>query len=118
MSDTAAECLFCRIVSGDVPAEIVHTGERTVAFADIAPQAPLHVLVVTKRHYRDAAELAGDDPELAGVLLAEAAAVAAGHPLAEGGYRIVLNTGPQAGQTVFHVHAHVLGGREFSWPPG
>lgn len=115
---SAADCLFCRIVSGQIPAEVVREGARTLAFRDIKPQAPTHVLVVTREHYRDMAELAGADPELAGALLAEATEVADGQGLAGVGYRIVLNTGAEAGQTVFHVHAHVLGGRRFGWPPG
>lgn len=119
MVDSAsADCLFCRVVAGQVPADIVRSGPRTLAFRDIAPQAPVHVLVVTRQHYRDAADLAAADPALAGELLAEAAAVAVDEGLAGTGYRIVLNTGSQAGQTVFHVHAHLLGGRPFGWPPG
>jgi histidine triad (HIT) family protein len=119
MVDSApADCLFCRIVAGEVPADVVRAGERTLAFRDIAPQAPVHVLVVTRQHYRDAAELAAADPALAGALVADATAVALALGLAGAGYRIVLNTGAEAGQTVFHVHAHVLGGRGFSWPPG
>lgn len=111
-------CLFCRIVAGEIPADVVREGERTLAFRDIAPQAPVHVLVITKEHYADAAELADADATLAGALLADAAAVADEEGLSEDGYRIVLNTGAEAGQTVFHVHAHVLGGRPMGWPPG
>jgi histidine triad (HIT) family protein len=118
MPEPQADCLFCRIVAGQVPADVVRSGERTLAFRDIAPQAPTHVLVITREHYRDAAELSAADAELAAALLADAAAVAAQEGLAEAGYRIVLNTGAEAGQTVFHVHAHVLGGRRLSWPPG
>ena len=119
MVDSAeADCLFCRIVAGQVPADVVRAGARTLAFRDIAPQAPTHVLVVTREHYRDAADLAAADPALAGELLADAAAVAQAEHLAEAGYRIVLNTGAEAGQTVFHVHAHLLGGRPLGWPPG
>jgi histidine triad (HIT) family protein len=111
-------CLFCRIVAGEIPADVVHRGERTLAFRDISPQAPTHVLVVPTTHYANAAELAGADPGLAGELLAAATRVAEQEGAADGGYRIVLNTGAEAGQTVFHVHAHVLGGRAFGWPPG
>jgi histidine triad (HIT) family protein len=119
MVDSApADCLFCRIVAGEVPADVVREGERTLAFRDIAPQAPVHVLVVTREHYRDGAELAAADAALAGALLADATAVAVAQGLGDAGYRIVLNTGAKAGQTVFHVHAHVLGGRGFGWPPG
>lgn len=111
-SDQVENCLFCRIVSKDIPADVVRETDRTVAFRDIAPQAPTHVLVVPKRHYRDAADLAAADPELAGTLVADAAAVAEAEGLAEsGGYRLIFNTGRDAGQTVFHAHVHILGGR-------
>lgn len=113
-----AECLFCRVVAGTLPATVVHQTARVVAFRDIAPQAPTHVLVVPRDHHPDAAAMVAADPELAGVLLAEAARVAEQEGIDRTGYRIVLNTGPGAGQTVFHVHAHVLGGRPLGWPPG
>ena len=115
---TEPDCLFCRIVAGQVPADVVRASERTVAFRDVAPQAPTHVLVVTREHYQDAAALTAADRELAGILLGEAAAVATMDGLATTGYRIVLNTGIEGGQTVGHVHAHVLGGRPMAWPPG
>ncbi len=117
-SSDATDCLFCRIVAGQIPAQVVRETDRTFAFRDVAPQAPTHVLVVPREHYRDAAALAAADPGLAGLLLEEATAVAVGEGLADVGYRIVLNTGAEAGQTVFHVHAHVLGGRPLGWPPG
>jgi histidine triad (HIT) family protein len=112
------ECLFCKIVSGDVPAKIVRETERTVAFRDINPQAPTHVLVVTKDHYPDVAALAAADAATLAQVLNEAHQVAVGEGVADDGYRVVFNTGSQAGQTVFHVHAHVLGGRGLNWPPG
>jgi histidine triad (HIT) family protein len=118
MPQPQADCLFCRIVAGQVPADVVRSGERTLAFRDIAPQAPTHVLVITRDHYPNAAAVAAADPELAGLLLGDATKVAEQEGLTEAGYRIVLNTGAEAGQTVFHVHAHVLGGRPLSWPPG
>jgi histidine triad (HIT) family protein len=110
------DCLFCKIVAGDIPGEVVHTTERTVAFRDVNPQAPLHVLVVPRDHYDDAAALATGDPESSAELLRTAAAVAT----AEGydDYRMVFNTGAEAGQSVFHTHLHVLAGRSFTWPPG
>lgn len=111
-------CLFCHIVAGDVPADVVRDSGRTLAFRDISPQAPSHVLVVTKDHHRDAAALTAADPELAAVLLAESVAVAVMEGVAQTGYRMVLNTGEQGGQTVGHVHVHVLGGRPMTWPPG
>ena len=107
-----ADCLFCKIVSGDIPATIVRESERTVAFRDINPQAPVHVLVIPRVHYPNAGELAAAEPELCGALLAEAAAVAAQERVDATGYRIVFNTGSGAGQTVFHAHAHLLGGRD------
>ncbi|MFC1409884.1 histidine triad nucleotide-binding protein [Streptacidiphilus sp. N1-12] len=109
-----ADCLFCRIVAGEIPATVVRETAATLAFRDIAPQAPTHVLVVPKAHYPDAASLAEADPALAGALLAEAGRVAADEKVAESaggtGYRLVFNTGAGAGQTVFHAHVHVLGG--------
>ncbi len=111
-------CLFCHIVAGDVPADVVRDSGRTLAFRDISPQAPTHVLVVPKDHHQDAAALTAADPELATVLLAEAVAVAVTEGVAQTGYRMVLNTGEQGGQTVSHVHVHVLGGRPMTWPPG
>jgi histidine triad (HIT) family protein len=112
------DCLFCRIVAGEIPGDIVRQNDRAVAFRDISPAAPSHVLVVPRAHYPDLAALVSADPELAGQLASEAVAVAHEEGLDDGGYRIVVNTGAGAGQTVFHVHAHVLGGRAFAWPPG
>jgi histidine triad (HIT) family protein len=110
------DCLFCKIVAGDVPGDVVHTTERTVAFRDVNPQAPLHVLVVPRDHYPNAAALATGDPETATELVRTADAIAT----AEGydDYRMVFNTGADAGQSVFHTHLHLLAGRSFTWPPG
>lgn len=113
-----ANCLFCKIAAGDVPATIVRETDTTVAFRDINPQAPTHVLVIPRAHYRDAATLAAAEPALVADLLREAGEVAAGDTVDETGYRVVFNTGTGAGQTVFHAHAHVLGGRGLEWPPG
>jgi histidine triad (HIT) family protein len=110
------DCLFCKIVAGDVPAEIVHSTQRTVAFRDINAQAPLHALVVPKDHYETAAALASGDPEATAELLTTAAAVATSEGYDD--YRLLFNTGAGAGQVVFHVHLHVLAGRPFGWPPG
>lgn len=111
MADGApvADCLFCKIVAGEIPATVVRETPDTVAFKDLFPQAPTHDLVVPRAHYADAAELAARAPELAATLLAEAAEVAKAEGLDQG-YRLVFNTGSHAGQTVFHVHLHVLGG--------
>ena len=111
-----ADCLFCRIVAGEIPADIVLSTDRFVAFRDISPQAPTHVLVVPRDHYADLPALAAADPQAAGELLAAAAEVARGDGLGDA-FRLVMNTGRAAGQTVFHVHAHVLGGRPMGWPP-
>ena len=115
---TEQDCLFCKIVSGDVPATVVRESARTLAFRDINPQAPTHVLVIPKEHHANAAALAEADGELLAEVISEAHQVAAGDGVADSGYRVVFNTGPGAGQTVFHVHAHVLGGRGLNWPPG
>lgn len=112
------DCLFCKIVTGDVPATIVGESEHTLAFRDINPQAPTHVLVVPRDHHVDVAALATADPELLAELLRQAHEVAVAEGVAGTGYRVVFNTGTGAGQTVFHVHAHLLGGRGLNWPPG
>jgi len=109
-------CLFCRIVAGEIPADVVRRTEHTIAFRDISPQAPTHLLVIPTAHYPNAGALAAGDHELAATLLAECVAVAAQEGRSD--YRIVFNTGPQAGQSVFHAHAHVLAGRDLRWPPG
>lgn len=103
-------CLFCRIVAGEVPAEVVAETDRTLAFRDIGPQAPTHVLVVPRDHHADAGACAEVDPALLGEVVAAAAAVARQEGLT-GGYRLVTNTGDDGGQTVHHLHVHVLGGR-------
>ena len=113
-----AECLFCAIVAGEIPATKVLETDRILAFRDINPQAPTHVLVIPKTHYRDVAALAAEDAALLAELVNAAQQVAAAEGVAETGYRVVFNTGVQAGQTVPHVHGHVLGGRLFTWPPG
>ena len=117
MSDPA-DCLFCRIVAGEIPAEIVHRSELAVAFRDLNPQAPVHVLVVPRRHIDDAGTLeAGDAEALAGVFAA-AREVAEAEGIAERGYRLVFNVGEDALNSVPHLHLHVLGGRQLAWPPG
>jgi histidine triad (HIT) family protein len=113
-----AECLFCKIVTGDVPAERVAESGRTVAFRDVNPQAPTHVLVIPKGHYPDLAALARAEDGLLAEVAAQAHRVAEAEGIDGSGYRVVFNTGAASGQTVFHVHAHVLGGRRMAWPPG
>lgn len=114
----SSECLFCRIVAGEIPSKTVHETETVLAFQDINPQAPVHALVIPREHYPDAATMAASDPALAGDLLATAGEVAKLQGVDASGYRLVFNTGPDANQTVFHVHCHVLGGRTMTWPPG
>jgi histidine triad (HIT) family protein len=111
MRVTAADCLFCRIVAGDIPAKIVKDAGRTLAFRDIDPKAPTHVLVIPKDHYADVATLAFDDAALAGEVLSLAAEVADAEGLLGDGFRVIFNVGSYGGQEVFHAHAHVLGGR-------
>jgi histidine triad (HIT) family protein len=110
------DCLFCKIVAGEIPGDLVLTTDHVVAFRDVAPQAPTHVLVVPRDHRPDAAATTEADPEAVGRLVAAAAEVAGREGLAD--YRLVLNTGAGAGQSVFHTHLHLLGGRELGWPPG
>jgi histidine triad (HIT) family protein len=110
-------CIFCRIVAGGIPADIVHESETTIAFRDLTPQAPTHVLVIPRSHYPNAAALAQEEPATAADLFDAARAIADTEGL-EGGYRLVFNTGADAHQTVFHVHMHLLGGRSMGWPPG
>ncbi|WP_150250123.1 histidine triad nucleotide-binding protein [Nocardiopsis deserti] len=112
------DCLFCKIVKGEVPAEIVRESERAVAFRDINPQAPTHVLIIPREHYPTAAEAAAADAGLLDEIVRVAHEVAAAEDVADQGYRLVFNTGSGAGQTVFHLHGHLLGGRGLNWPPG
>jgi histidine triad (HIT) family protein len=105
------DCLFCRIVAGEIPATVVHQTENTLAFRDINPKAPVHVLVIPKPHLENVAALAEADPALTQEVLRTAAEVAKAEGLADNGWRLLFNTGPHSGQEVFHVHCHVLGGR-------
>lgn len=110
-----SECLFCGIVAGDIPADVVLESETVLAFNDINPAAPTHVLVIPKRHLESVAHLEAGDAELLADLMAAAGRVGEG---IEGGWRLISNVGSEAGQSVFHLHFHVLGGRTMSWPPG
>ena len=117
------DCLFCRMVAGELPADVVHQTDRVLAFRDINPQAPTHVLIIPQQHYATAAALAAADPQLLAEVVDAAQAVAVQEGLVtrdgdEPGYRLVTNTGPGAGQSVHHVHVHLLGGRGLGWPPG
>jgi histidine triad (HIT) family protein len=112
------DCLFCKIIAGEIPGNFVHKDETMVAFKDVNPQAPLHVLIVPRRHIATLNDLSVDDDALVGSLFRRAAAIAREHGYDEQGYRAVFNTNPGAGQSVFHIHLHLLAGRGFSWPPG
>ncbi|MEI9906983.1 MAG: histidine triad nucleotide-binding protein [Actinomycetota bacterium] len=109
-------CLFCKIIAGEIPAEIIFRNEDVVAFRDITPQAPTHVLIVPTTHVENAAELALASPDATASLFTAAAHIAESEKL--DGYRAVFNTGASVGQSVFHAHLHLLGGRNFTWPPG
>jgi histidine triad (HIT) family protein len=111
---TVADCLFCKIVTGDIPATVVRETPSTLAFRDISPQAAVHVLVVPKAHHEDAYALAVADPQLLADVLTTGAEVAKAEGIADSGYRFVFNTGPDAGRSVFHAHLHVLGGEQLS----
>jgi histidine triad (HIT) family protein len=112
------DCLFCRIVAGEVPATVVYDDESVLAFRDIDPKAPTHVLVIPKAHHTDVGALVEADADLLAGLHRAAAKVAAQEGLDATGWRLVFNTGAGAGQSVFHAHGHVLGGRPMRWPPG
>ena len=114
----SAGCLFCGIVAGEVPAELVAEGEEWVAFRDIDPRAPTHVLVVPRRHVETLDDLSEVEGPLVGTLILAAAGIAREEGIVEGGYRLVFNCGAGAGQSVYHIHLHLLGGRKLSWPPG
>jgi histidine triad (HIT) family protein len=111
-------CLFCRIIGREIPASIVYEDDRLIAFNDINPQASTHVLVVPKRHVGTLNDLQPEDDGLVGEMVRRAAAIAGERGIANGGYRTVFNTNRDAGQTVFHIHLHLIGGRILGWPPG
>lgn len=112
------DCIFCKIAAGEIDSDIVHETDHIVAFRDLNPQAPTHVLIIPRRHIATINDLAENDAELVGWLYLAAKKIAAEEGLAEPGYRVVMNCNAGAGQSVFHVHLHLLGGRAFSWPPG
>jgi histidine triad (HIT) family protein len=113
-----SECLFCGIATGEIDASVVADDDRWLAFRDVNPQAPTHILVIPKKHVATVNDLTGDDETLVGELVRAAAQIATDEGIAEDGYRLVFNTNAGAGQTVFHLHLHLLGGRPLSWPPG
>jgi histidine triad (HIT) family protein len=112
------ECLFCRIVAGEIPSNRVHEDDLVIAIRDIAPRAPTHILVLPREHVASAADLTEAHASLVGRIFAVAAELARSERIAEGGYRVVTNVGTWGGQSVDHLHFHLMGGRPFSWPPG
>ena len=114
----ATDCLFCRIVRGEIPSTKVHEDDLTLAFRDINPQAPTHILVIPKEHIADATALSEASGPLLGRMFAVIADLARSEGIEAGGYRVVTNVGDDAGQSVYHLHYHLLGGRRMSWPPG
>lgn len=111
------DCLFCRIIEGEIPSKKVYEDEHTFAFEDIRPQGPTHVLVIPKKHIRGLKEAGEEDADIVGRCQLVAAKIARERSI-EDGYRTVLNVGPRAGQSVFHLHVHLIGGRNLGWPPG
>jgi histidine triad (HIT) family protein len=120
VSDTVApaDCIFCRIVAGDLPADIVDRSDHSVAFRDLNPQAPVHVLVIPRRHIDNAATVAAADAEVMADMVVTARSVAEAEGVADSGYRLVFNVGEDATNSVAHLHLHLLGGRPMTWPPG
>lgn len=116
--DVDPTCVFCRLAAGEIPSTQLHADDEVVAFRDIAPRAPVHAVVIPRRHIGSAADLRAADGDLLGRIFEVAAQVARSEGVAESGYRIVTNIGPAAGQSVPHLHFHVLGGRRLTWPPG
>ena len=112
------DCLFCKIISREIPGSIVYEDDRVLAFNDINPQAPTHVLVVPKRHIASLNDLGPEDDQIVGEIVRRAAAIARDRGISTGGFRAVFNTNRDAGQTVFHIHLHLVGGRGLGWPPG
>ncbi len=113
-----SDCLFCKIIAGQIPATLIHSDDELVAFNDINPQAPMHVLVVPRKHIATVNDIASGDEALIGAMTRRGAAIAKERGYAESGYRTVFNCNADAGQAVFHIHLHVLGGRKLAWPPG
>ena len=111
-------CLFCKIINRDIPGSIVYEDDRVLAFSDINPQAPTHILIVPKRHIATLNDLSVEDDQIVGELVRRAAIIAKEQDISAGGFRTVFNTNRDAGQTVFHIHLHLLGGRSLQWPPG
>jgi histidine triad (HIT) family protein len=114
----SSDCLFCKIVAGEIPADIIFESDDTIAFRDINPQAPTHALIIPRRHVATINDLEDGDEALVGNLFLAARKIAADEGIADAGYRVAMNCNEAAGQTVFHLHLHILGGRKMGWPPG
>jgi histidine triad (HIT) family protein len=114
----SADCLFCKIVAGDIPAEIIYESDSAIGFRDVNPQAPTHVLIIPREHIATINDLDAGHETIVGKLYTAAKTIAADEGLADDGYRVVMNCNEGAGQTVFHIHLHLLGGRSLGWPPG
>jgi histidine triad (HIT) family protein len=112
------DCLFCKIVNNEIPAELIFEDDRIVAFNDINPQAPIHVLIIPKEHFASLNDIPEEKKDILGHILLRARQIAQNLGIQENGYRIVLNTARDSGQEVFHIHFHLLGGRRMTWPPG
>jgi len=112
------DCLFCKIIAGQIPSNKVYSDDEVYAFRDINPAAPQHILIIPKKHISDITDTSADDQALLGKLLLAANQITAAEGLQESGFRYVINTGGDGGQTVFHLHLHILGGRQMRWPPG
>lgn len=118
MSEPQSDCLFCQIVAGDAPADVVFESETAIAFLDINPQAPTHVIIVPRQHIRTINDISAGEQSIVGSLYLAARSIAAAEGIADDGYRVVMNCNAAAGQSVFHIHLHLLGGRTLGWPPG
>jgi histidine triad (HIT) family protein len=113
-----SDCLFCKIIAKTIPATIVHEDDHVLAFRDISPKAPTHILIIPKKHIATLNDIENDDKNLLGHMITTAKQLAKADGLADDGYRLVINCNDDGGQTVFHIHLHLLGGRQMSWPPG
>ncbi len=117
-SHLEADCLFCKIILKDIPGKVVHEDDKALAFEDISPQAPVHLLIIPKKHIARLADLQADDAALLAHLFSLVPILAEKYGVLESGFRTVINSGERAGQSVFHLHIHLMGGRDFRWPPG
>ncbi len=118
MADGSQDCLFCKILAGEIPADIVYESDTAIAFRDIKPQAPTHLVIIPRRHIATINDIGDTDQAIVGSLFSAASAIARKEGIADDGYRVVMNCNAAAGQTVFHIHLHMLGGRALGWPPG